>query len=421
MQDPKILIVGAGPAGLAAAAACAIRGVDPIVLEGGRALAERNHSDEDLLVSGVGGAGLYSDGKFPFYPSATRVWTLSPVHLVDEAFNWLINQMDLAGWTGPDISQGGSAEHTRAVTGRLREKSYPSFYLSPQQRHSLIENLSLPLGSRLQTRKWAKQLSTIDGQQLFETIDDSGIVGYLRPKTAVLAIGRFGQLTLLTSPANEQPIFARIELGVRLEQPVDQFFLRSHTNLDPKLLIDIGDDLEMRTFCCCRDGEVITATLKGIRSVSGRADCDPTGRSNVGLLVRITRPGQIPEWTARLKRVINSGASLTAPAEDLMPGNRNSPLVVDVLGKTLTDAIWRGVEILQADAGLSISNSLIHGPAIEGVGAYPLLREDLQMRDSSTWVAGDGTGLFRGITAAMVSGYIAGANACRSLSEEARS
>src|SRR5437764_10029484 len=48
------------------------------------------------------------------------------------------------------------------------------------------------------------------------------------------------------------------------------------------------DRYSWRTFCCCRDGEVVRTEVRGVVSVSGRADGPTTGKSNVGFNLRVT-------------------------------------------------------------------------------------------------------------------------------------
>ncbi|RYE82318.1 MAG: FAD-binding protein, partial [Myxococcales bacterium] len=70
------IVIGAGPAGLAAAAHLAGGGARTLLVDAGQAIEARDHRDQGRLTSGVGGAGLYSDGKFSFHPAATALWSL---------------------------------------------------------------------------------------------------------------------------------------------------------------------------------------------------------------------------------------------------------------------------------------------------------------------------------------------------------
>ena len=63
-MDHKVIIVGAGPAGIFAALTLADSGVKPILLlELGKDLSERKRRNPTDMLCGWGGAGAYSDGK----------------------------------------------------------------------------------------------------------------------------------------------------------------------------------------------------------------------------------------------------------------------------------------------------------------------------------------------------------------------
>ena len=52
-----VVVVGAGPAGLAAGIAARQSGADVLIIEQGKPLALRTHSDRTDVISGIGGAG----------------------------------------------------------------------------------------------------------------------------------------------------------------------------------------------------------------------------------------------------------------------------------------------------------------------------------------------------------------------------
>ena len=76
MKNVDITIFGAGPAGLSAAAFGLYLGRKVALIEVGNHVDSRTHYNPKDLVSGVGGAGLYSDGKISLYPSASALWQL---------------------------------------------------------------------------------------------------------------------------------------------------------------------------------------------------------------------------------------------------------------------------------------------------------------------------------------------------------
>ena len=71
-----VTILGTGPAGLAAAHRLRNTNLKLLVLDAGKAVDKRDRYSPYDATTGDGGAGLFSDGKFSFFPSATALWTL---------------------------------------------------------------------------------------------------------------------------------------------------------------------------------------------------------------------------------------------------------------------------------------------------------------------------------------------------------
>src|SRR4051812_13929822 len=101
MDDIDYLIVGAGPAGLAAAAYLEDRGQNYLVVEQGLVGNDRKHYIPEHLGQGVGGAGLYSDGKFSFFPSASALWRLRDSDTLRESYRHIANLLADIGITAP--------------------------------------------------------------------------------------------------------------------------------------------------------------------------------------------------------------------------------------------------------------------------------------------------------------------------------
>ncbi|MGH9165267.1 MAG: hypothetical protein ACRDZW_07145, partial [Acidimicrobiales bacterium] len=90
----------------------------------------------------------------------------------------------------------------------------------------------------------------------------------------------------------------------------------------------------------------------------------------------------------------------------------HSPLqdLVAVLGEPIAARLGDAIHQIAAVVGreISLEGATVHGVAIEGVGNYPDLQSDLRWGALPAWVVGDATGLFRGLSAAFVSGFFAG-------------
>ena len=252
-----VAIIGAGPAGLAAGAAArrGVRATIAIIDQGG--IRAPDELRPGSLICGVGGAGLWSDGKFSFFPSATALWALpdrhgragpqqtrqrsgassdnggDPVMLRDAYDDSVQRILDVAtgGWVPPPFPENGhthpppeaAALATSAGVAAPKEwtsKEYESLYLSLAERQQLIENAfadcggesSFRLNTSVEAWRWSpeEQLYTLDLQATpCEGEGAAGAVGVmgalatstLRARTLVVAGGRFWPL--FNSPWSE--------------------------------------------------------------------------------------------------------------------------------------------------------------------------------------------------------------------------
>jgi len=80
-----------------------------------------------------------------------------------------------------------------------------------------------------------------------------------------------------------------------------------------------------------------------------------------------------------------------------------------VLGAHTWSLLLSGLrQLCREYPALSDSDTIVYAPCVEGVGCYPMVDSSLRMPNLPLWVCGDATGLFRGNTAALVSGYYCG-------------
>lgn len=421
--DIDVLIIGAGPAGLSAATACERHGTDYLICETGDALDSRDHEFELSLGSGVGGCGLFSDGKFSFYPSATQLWELENKNRLNESITWLntlLTSFDVSVPPTPSLSK--TAEALRNSTENLfLEKKYPSVYVSLEIRKQLIAFLENNAGNRLCTNTCLTTISLDTSKSRFKCMgyrngNESAIE--LNCKRIIFAGGRFGPIGLSSMIDNLPMRFRRLELGVRIEQPPSQFFLRESACLDPKLIFDGSDRrFNWRTFCTCRDGQVVLIECEGIRAVSGRGDDSINGPSNVGLNLRILDEKLGSEiWKEFLdtQRKFKNSLPLKISLRDLPllddANDRKEPVLANAVGRLAGSLILQGLrKVIEAFPSISDSDCHIIAPTLEGVGWYPDIDDSLRTRGPlPIWIAGDSTGVFRGLTAAMISGYYTG-------------
>lgn len=396
---PHCVIVGLGPAGLAAAHA--LRAIAPHLsltcVEAGLGPAHRRRDDAAQLVSGVGGAGLFSDGKFSFYPSATALWTLEDKPLLRSSYAWTCRWLERYGLIAPTLNTSSDHQHHAPIEDGF--KPYPAHYMGLDERLALIQALFEPL--RAQTRLQTRHINTTQrpGQSTLTVHlqDEHGRISTLEADALILATGRFGPLQTQRAALKLPHTFRRVERGVRIEGDAQHPFFahleQLGESLDPKWISrDERRGLEWRTFCYCKRGESVLARWDSQEVYSGRADGPPTQRSNVGFNVRWLRPDDAPDplktqapYTHALHAALRDHSLEPALEEGLLRLGRQLPALLDERAGALQ----------------------LIGPTLEGVGAYPSLDHALLTHHAQIAVAGDCGGLFRGLTGALVSGYYA--------------
>jgi hypothetical protein len=389
------VVVGAGPAGLSAAAELSTRGECLLVEQGG--VAGTRDRDVDLL-SGVGGAGLFSDGKHSFFPAASALWTLPHEEALARAFGGtasLLGRFGVVGAPFPDLGE-------RVVDprpGAWQQKLYLSEYVPLERRLACIEALWSAAPAR-----WPRARVVGAGRSGAEIVLDveraEGRIE-LRTRRLVVATGRW-------SPRWTRPwlealgarfAYRRVEIGVRLETDAAASIFAALPGVDGKLrFVDPASPFEVRTFCTCREGEVILAEASGLRAYSGRAEGPRTRRSNFGLLVRT--------HDERLGRELERHVYAARPRVTTLAtlrGRGEADLVADfgeTGGRLLSVALESLVDFHPA---LARDEVTVYSPCIEGVGDYPV-HDGALGAAPGVQIAGDATGRFRGIVASLVSG-----------------
>ncbi|MEU8118725.1 FAD-dependent oxidoreductase [Spirillospora sp. NPDC049024] len=410
-RRPDVLIVGAGPSGLAAASGLSSTGLSVVIVDQGRQLNLRYAERSSDLASGVGGAGLYSDGKFSFYPSATHLWSLQPAGTLSVAYKKTEKLLATIGMDVPLSPQDARGPVGNAETS-LHIKRYPSFYASLEERRHLIKKLLASSDCQLVLNTKVIRVQRDGMRRLIVEMQagGEGRIVAVTPRHLVLAMGRFGPISLELPGAVTEHVFRRVELGFRIEQSKETFFLRNDPALDPKLIAKSGHGAySWRTFCCCRDGEIVTTQFDRWTTVSGRADCAPTGRSSIGFNLRLEdaiEAGRV--WPLITTLVQAASAVVREPYGDfMMEGTGRAPgPIAQLFGEGVSMRLHEGLRRLAGRYGdRAFTDAMLVGPAIEGVGFYPNVSKNLQLGSYPIWVPGDGAGLFRGITAALVSGF----------------
>jgi uncharacterized protein len=434
MNYPRIGIIGAGPAGLAAAAAVISKGHDCILFEMGKQLEERKHNTAQDLGIGIGGAGLFSDGKFSFYPSGTALYRLRDSEKLEEAYGWVCKRLNAVGISTSPFPKRHTAKKAELATAK---KDYPSYYGTLEQRHELIASM-VPPTSKLHVEYCRVTKIVSAGRGYIVQAEQNGTIHDFPVSGLILATGRLGNLELdsqckiMDLPQDK----LRFEFGLRIESPSSIGFLNAEKNPDVKMIWN-RKGIEIRTFCTCRKGEIWNIPYENLAAVSGRSDGPPTSYSNFGLLARFAGENYergkaiwdqvIQSWPIQSGKVIfqglpeflareSSGKPIDVATRPWFPAtNFVHGRIADVIGEDLHGVFTEAIEaLLEYSPSLLDERSACMFPAIEGTGAYPRTNGQLQVEGQNIWCAGDLAGKFRGIIPAMVSGYYAGINAAQS-------
>ncbi|KAI0849386.1 FAD/NAD(P)-binding domain-containing protein [Daldinia vernicosa] len=421
-----VLIVGMGPAGLSACSRLGVTNLRVAIVDSGKAVYDRDRQDFNDATKGHGGAGLFSDGKFSFFPSASELWSLSGDRL-RTAYEWTCSVLQDAGLDTPPFPQNIDqySGHEPGVDEWIL-KAYPSDYLSLDSRLKFVNGLVASSKATIFSQTNIHSISYDRVADLFRVEAESTSEAVSRQLTArrvIMATGRFGPLQYSLKQLATDFTFKRLEVGFRIQQHSDKAFFRGMKQLDPKLRIKQADgSVEWRTFCVCRRGETCLTETGGLWTVSGRSDCPPTGLSNCGFNCRIT-DSEIAEETLKplLESLGNTQVHYKLPVSDVLKGDPQALAQLDrIYGPKLRELMIKGLTSLAnsfEDLASDIDAELI-GPTLEGIGWYPKVDTALRLLNAPVWVAGDACGLFRGIVAAMISGHYAATGVLGDLNRE---
>ena len=137
-----VIILGGGVSGLSAAFALAQKKQRVLVVERGKHVYERKRENALDVSNGIGGAGLFSDGKLSMYPSASKLWKLRWRDL-EPAYNKVKELLRSVNVELEDFSK----EWTKDTAYEGAHKIYDSKMMSIEQRMKFIFMLYQKIGS----------------------------------------------------------------------------------------------------------------------------------------------------------------------------------------------------------------------------------------------------------------------------------
>lgn len=390
-----VIIIGGGVSGLSAAYALSQKKRRVLVVERGKQIFERQRTDKFDVANGIGGAGLFSDGKLSMYPSATNLWKLRKVDLMI-AYAEVKSILERVGVNIDDYLETWNKETTKTGV----HKQYQSLLMNIEQRMKLIFLFCQIIGEdRIMVESNVTKVEKANGLYHIEINHNERMVSH-QAKALIIAGGKhcFQKLMQKSKHITYEKKNYVLETGLRIECDNEEFDYYEHPQIDVKLVEDKCERM-IRTFCCCRDGIILESTSYNLKSLNGSSsDWEKTGRTNIGILIQAEG---------------NNGKALRrALGDSFFTQEKKKVKLSDYLFDGLvlfgneTDELVRGF-IKEHFPKMTNGEGVLYYPSVEKDGYYPELNDVLQIPSEDVWVIGDATGLFRGLTSSLVSGQLA--------------
>jgi uncharacterized FAD-dependent dehydrogenase len=453
-QPYDVIIVGTGPAGIFSALALTknnknhASNLKIVMLDKGPDLEERKcpanrgfgcvNCDPCTLLQGWGGAGAFSDGKLDL---STEVGGWLTDYISREKLADYIDYVDgiYRSFGAPDLVYGTDQDkidkiERKAAFAGLKLVQQKIRHMGTDQCDQVLRNMSRQLKNKvdIQTGVEVKRLLINNGVvEGVETKKEEKLKG----KYVIVAPGRSGAewLTTEAQTLGLKTLNNPVDVGVRVE--VQASVMEEITDIlyEPKLIyFSKSFDDQVRTFCVCPKGEVVTESYKGIITVNGQSYAErKTDNTNFAILVstRFTEPFREPiaygKYIARLTNLL-SGGIIVQRLGDLEAGRRSTEerisrsLVVPTL-KNATPGDLSFVlpyryladirEMIQAldqvSPGINSKDTLLYGAEVKFYSSKLELSNHLETRVHNLFTIGDGAGVTRGLIQASVSGVIA--------------
>jgi len=394
------IIIGSGPSGLAAANIFSKSNIDYMIIDQGKLLYKRNRNVPADVVSGVGGGGLYSDGKLSFYPSGSNLYKLNTL-LLEKSYNYLQRILNNLSIEIPSLENLKNLR-TDFSSDSVINKDYQSIILSNEELYNLgyylydqIKKECFLLNTKVVEIKKDKNIYNI---KTFDFIDKSNDI--IKTRKILFAAGKFGAYNLERYVNINYLEFKKFEFGYRFETKEKDFDFNNYTQTDLKLIFNGIDELneEFRTFCFSRKGKVVHGNFEGINTYNGISNIINSNKLTFGLNYRIKNENNYRKYADNFKQLMNSNSIKCISINDFLSKNIHN--IPTPIYKSYLSCIKKYFPKLIG------SETKLYGPTFEYFGYYPKINDELKIQSENFWFAGDSTGEFRGLIPALVSGLI---------------
>ncbi|MBO5639234.1 MAG: NAD(P)-binding protein [Oscillospiraceae bacterium] len=439
-----VIIVGAGPGGIYTAYELMKSRLKVAVFELGRPLNQRKCPIDGKkvkscircpvcsIMSGFGGAGAFSDGKY----NITNQFggTLFEYTGKEEALDLMryVDQINLDhGGEGTRLYSTANTKIKRmCLENGLHLLDAQVRHLGTDINYVVLENLYNEMKDHVEFF-FNSPVSTVNKSEDGYEVHVGEKVYSCR--NLVLSVGRSGSKWLenvcqsLDLPTNSN----RVDIGVRVELPADVFAHLTDELYESKIVYRTQkfEDL-VRTFCMNPHGVVVNENTNGIVTVNGHSYEDParhTENTNFALLV--SKHFSIPfkdsngygESIARLSNMLGGGV-IVQRFGDLVRGRRSTPARIRdsfvtptlaatpgdlslVIPKRILDGIIEMIYALDKIApGTANDDTLLYGVEVKFYNMEVQIDEHLETRNKGLYVIGDGSGVTHSLSHASASG-----------------
>ena len=448
MFDYDVIIIGAGPGGIWSAYELRDSGLKVGVFEEGNPLPKRKCPiDGDKvkscvgcktcsIMSGFGGAGAFSDGKYnitndfggSLYEHIGRQKALELMEYVDSV------NLRYGGAGTRLYSTAGTRFSKICLQNKLVLLNAKVRHLGTDINYIVLENLYRELEKKVDFHfnTPVDTLSECEGGYAVE----AGGRNYTC-RTCIVSVGRSGSkwMEKTCRALGIETMSNRVDIGVRVELNAEIFEHLTDELYESKITYrtETFED-RVRTFCMNPHGIVVNENTNGIITVNGHSferDDKKTGNTNFALLVskHFSEPFRdsngYAESIARLSNMLGGGV-IVQRFGDLIHGRRSTSARIDegsvrptlnatpgdlslVLPKRILDGIIEMIYALDKVApGTANPDTLLYGVEVKFYNMEVKTDENLETAYPGLFVIGDGSGVTHALSHASASGvYVA--------------
>ena len=450
MKNYDVIIIGAGPGGIFSAYEL-VKGDSSLkiaVFELGNPLSNRKcpidgkkvksciNCPTCAIMSGFGGAGAFSDGKYnitnqfggTLYEYIGKAQAIELMRYVDD-----IN-LKYGGEGTKLYSTANTAIKKQCFENDLHLLDAQVRHLGTDINYIVLENLYNDLKDKVDFY-FRTEITSVkkDGDGFTVSAGDESYCC----KKCIASVGRSGS-KWMESVCREMDIPTksnRVDIGVRVELPAEVFSHLTDELYESKIVYRTKqfEDL-VRTFCMNPHGVVVNENTNGIVTVNGHSYEDPklhTENTNFALLVskHFSEPFKdsngYGESIAKLSNMLGGGV-IVQRFGDLTRGRRsNEQRIAEsyvvptlaatpgdlslVIPKRILDGIIEMIYALDKIApGTANDDTLLYGVEVKFYNMEVELDRDLQTKQKGFYVIGDGSGVTHSLSHASASGvYVA--------------